>query len=121
MGHHVHIGAGSIVESAVIGDHVEIGRNCILGKLSVLKDSIRILDGSVVPPGTVLTSGTIWAGSPGKCLNLVCLKLNQLTTYLFLTASLSAKCIGDVAESFAEQHEIRSKDYYMRFKEAPRA
>lgn len=65
IGDHVHIGAGSIVEAAVIGNHVDIGKGCVLGKLSVLKDCIRILDGSVVPHGAVLASGTIWAGSPG--------------------------------------------------------
>lgn len=66
MGDHVHIGAGSIVESGVIGNHIDIGRGCILGKLSILKDCIRIMDGAVIPAGTVLASGTVWAGSPGE-------------------------------------------------------
>lgn len=65
MGDHVHVGADSIVESAVIGSHIDIGRGCVLGKLSVLKDCIRILDGAVIPQGAVLASGTVWAGSPG--------------------------------------------------------
>lgn len=62
----MHIGTGSIVQASAIGDRVEIGRDCILGKLCTLKDCIRLLDGTVVPPGAVLTSGTIWAGSPGE-------------------------------------------------------
>lgn len=91
LGDHVHIGADSVVESGVIGSHVDIGRNCILGKLSILKDCIRVLDDSVIPAGAVLASGTIWAGSP-------------------------AQCIGEVPESFVEKHEERTKDYYARFK-----
>jgi carbonic anhydrase/acetyltransferase-like protein (isoleucine patch superfamily) len=30
IGDHVHIGAGSVVEAATIGNHVEIGKNCVI-------------------------------------------------------------------------------------------
>jgi len=30
IGDHVHIGAGSVVEAAAIGNYVEIGKNCII-------------------------------------------------------------------------------------------
>lgn len=30
IGDHVHIGAGSVVEAAAIGNDVEIGKNCII-------------------------------------------------------------------------------------------
>lgn len=30
IGDHVHIGAGSVIEAATIGNHVEIGKNCII-------------------------------------------------------------------------------------------
>lgn len=30
LGDHVHIGAGSVVEAAAIGNYVEIGKNCII-------------------------------------------------------------------------------------------
>jgi serine acetyltransferase len=30
IGDHVHIGAGTIVEAATIGNNVEIGKNCVI-------------------------------------------------------------------------------------------
>lgn len=30
IGDHVHIGAGSVVEAATIGNNVEIGKNCVI-------------------------------------------------------------------------------------------
>lgn len=30
IGDYVHIGANSVVEAAIIGNHVEIGKNCII-------------------------------------------------------------------------------------------
>jgi len=70
MGDHVHIGAGTIVEAAMIGNHVDIGKNCVLGKFTIIKDCVRILDDSIVAPGTVMGNGTVWAGSPGKSRNV---------------------------------------------------
>lgn len=66
MGDHVHVGAGTIVEAAQIGNHVDIGKGCVLGKFTIIKDCVRILDDSIVAPGTVMGCGTIWAGSPGE-------------------------------------------------------
>jgi dynactin-5 len=86
MGEYVSIGAGSIVEAASIGSYVDIGRGCVVvrgalsahmafgaddpaqGKFCSIKDSVRVLDGSVLPAGTVLPSGTVWGGAPGQCL-----------------------------------------------------
>ncbi|UZJ51343.1 hypothetical protein CBS101457_000663 [Exobasidium rhododendri] len=93
IGDHVHIGAGTVVEAANIGNHVDIGKGCVLGRFAIIKDCVQILDESVVAPGTVMGSGTIWAGSP-------------------------AKCVGELSEMFAEQHETRTKDYYARFRPA---
>ena len=30
IGDHVHIGAGTVVEAATIGNNVEIGKNCVV-------------------------------------------------------------------------------------------
>ena len=36
VGDHVHIGSGTIVEAATIGNHVEIGRNCVIVSVKFL-------------------------------------------------------------------------------------
>jgi dynactin-5 len=33
IGDHVHIGAGTVVEAATIGNNVEIGKNCVIVRL----------------------------------------------------------------------------------------
>ncbi|GAA5858867.1 hypothetical protein JCM8547_007134 [Rhodosporidiobolus lusitaniae] len=66
IGDHVSIGANSVVEAASIGTGVEIGKNCIIGPLVILKDYSRIADNSVVGAGTIIPSLTEWAGSPAR-------------------------------------------------------
>src|ERR1700731_3489139 len=36
IGDHVHIGAGTVIEAATVGNHVEIGKNCIIVCVSFL-------------------------------------------------------------------------------------
>jgi dynactin-5 len=91
IGDHVHIGAGSVVEAATIGNHVEIGKNCIIvclplallprkdkaesfffylalsqGKFAIIKDCAKIADNTVLAPNTVVPALSLFAGSPGK-------------------------------------------------------
>ncbi|CZT41236.1 probable dynactin [Rhynchosporium secalis] len=63
---HVFIGAGSIIEAALVGSHVNIGSNCVIGKFTIIKDYVKILDGTVVPPNMVIPSFSIVAGRPGR-------------------------------------------------------
>lgn len=63
---HVFIGPSSIVEAALIGSHVNIGSNCVVGKFAIIKDYVRILDWTVVPPNMVIPSFSIVAGRPGR-------------------------------------------------------
>lgn len=65
MGDCVRIGPGSVVQASAIGSHVDIGRNCIVGRWSYIKDSAVVLDGTVLAPNTMVPSLTVWAGSPG--------------------------------------------------------
>ena len=62
------MGAGSIIEAALIGSHVNIGANCVIGKFTIIKDYVRILDGTVVPPNMVIPSFSIVAGRPGQVI-----------------------------------------------------
>lgn len=85
------VGANTIVEAASIGSHVEIGANCLVGRFVIIKDCVRILEGSVVAPNTVIPSFSIYGGSP-------------------------AGCVGQLPETFADTREATTKDYYSRFR-----
>lgn len=63
---HVFIGTNSIVEAGMVGNKVHIGQNCVIGKFAIIKDCVRILDGTVVPPGMIIPSFSIVAGRPGR-------------------------------------------------------
>ena len=87
IGDYVHIGANTIVEAATIGNHVEIGKNCVIvntlaypfylslltfaysllrqGKFTIIKDCAKIADNSIIPPNTVIPALTLFTGSPG--------------------------------------------------------
>jgi len=71
IGDHVYVGPGSIVEAALIGSHVHIGQGCVIGKFVIIKDFVRILDGTVVPPNMVIPSSSIVAGRPGRVIGEV--------------------------------------------------
>lgn len=87
LGDYVHIGANTIVEAATIGNHVEIGKNCVIvntlsllhlslprtrilllpqGKFTIIKDCAKIADNTIIPPNTVIPALTLFAGSPGE-------------------------------------------------------
>jgi dynactin-5 len=84
IGDFVHIGANTIIEAATIGNHVEIGKNCVIvsgflgrlnrlltyslypqGKFTIIKDCTKIADNTIIPPNTVIPALTLFAGSPG--------------------------------------------------------
>lgn len=51
---------------AQVGSYVHIGKNCVLGRLSMLKDCCAILDGTVLAPDTVVPPFAVFAGNPGR-------------------------------------------------------
>lgn len=66
MGDHVFVGEGTVVQAATIGSHVYIGDNAVIDEFAIVKDYVRILDGTVVPPNMVIPSFTIVAGQPAR-------------------------------------------------------
>lgn len=66
LGDHVFIGEGTVVQAATIGSHVHIGQNVAVGEFSIIKDYVRILDGTIVPPNMVIPSFSIVAGQPAR-------------------------------------------------------
>ena len=71
MGEHVFVGEGAVVEAAVLGSYVHVGRGAVIGKFAILKDYVRVLDGSVVAAGMVVPSFSIVAGRPARVVGEV--------------------------------------------------
>jgi dynactin-5 len=71
LGEHVYIGPGSVVEAAMIGSHVHIQAGCVIGKFAIIKEYVRILEGTVVPPNMVIPSFSIVAGRPARVVGEV--------------------------------------------------
>ncbi|KAF8545475.1 trimeric LpxA-like protein [Trichophaea hybrida] len=65
LGDHVFIGEGAVVEAAMVGSFVHIGAGSVIGKFSIIKDCVRIEEGTVVAPNTVIPPFSRVAGRPG--------------------------------------------------------
>ncbi|KPM39043.1 hypothetical protein AK830_g7488 [Neonectria ditissima] len=66
IGDHVFVGQGTIVQAASVGNHVHIGKGCTVGEFAIIKDYVKILDGTVIPPTMVIPSFSIVAGQPAR-------------------------------------------------------
>ncbi|OAL39190.1 hypothetical protein AYO20_01508 [Fonsecaea nubica] len=63
---YVYIGPNTHIRAAEIRSNVWIGANCTIGNMVMIKDNVRILDGTVLPPNTIWAGGTVIAGRPGR-------------------------------------------------------
>lgn len=68
---HVYIGPNTVVRAAEIRSNVHIGANCVIGNMALIKDNIRILEGSVIPANSVWASGSVIAGAPARVVGEV--------------------------------------------------
>jgi dynactin-5 len=66
IGDHVFIGQGTVVQAASIGNHVYIGKSCVVNEFAIIKDYVKVLDGTIVPANMVIPSFSIVAGQPGR-------------------------------------------------------
>jgi dynactin 5 len=71
IGDHVYVGPGTVIEAALIGNRVNIGAGCVIGKFAIIKDFVQILEGTVVPANMVIPSFSIVAGRPGRVVGEV--------------------------------------------------
>ncbi|KAK3326805.1 dynactin subunit 5 [Apodospora peruviana] len=71
MGDHVFVGSQSVVQAASVGSHVHIGAKVVVGEFAIIKDYVRILDGSIVPPNMVIPSFSVVAGQPARVIGEV--------------------------------------------------
>ncbi|ETN43446.1 uncharacterized protein HMPREF1541_02605 [Cyphellophora europaea CBS 101466] len=68
---HVFVGTGSVVRAAEIRSHVHIGANVVVGNMVVIKEGVRVLDGSVLPANSVWASGAVVGGRPARVVGSV--------------------------------------------------
>ncbi|KEY72073.1 hypothetical protein S7711_00090 [Stachybotrys chartarum IBT 7711] len=68
IGDHVFIGQNSVVQAASIGNHVLIGKGCVINEFAIIKDYVKILDGTIIPASMVVPSFSIVAGQPGRVI-----------------------------------------------------
>jgi dynactin-5 len=50
----------------MIGSYVHIGERATIGKFSIIKEYVKILPGTVLPPNSVIPAFSIVAGVPGR-------------------------------------------------------
>ena len=69
IGDFVTIEQGCVLEAVTIGNHVKIGKDCIIGAFVVIKDCCEIADGSIIAPFTVIPPFSHYRGTPSNiCL-----------------------------------------------------
>ncbi|KPI43606.1 Dynactin subunit 5 [Cyphellophora attinorum] len=68
---HVFIGASSVIRALEIKSHVWIGANVTVGNMCIIKENVKVLDGSVLPQGSVWASGNVVGGRPARVVGVV--------------------------------------------------
>ncbi|KAI0146975.1 trimeric LpxA-like protein [Xylariaceae sp. FL1272] len=71
LGDHVYIGERTVIQAATIGSHVHVGQDVVIGEFAIIKDYVRILDGSIVAPNMVIPSFSVVAGQPARVVGEV--------------------------------------------------
>lgn len=66
IGNNVSIAHNAIVHGAKINDNVLVGMGAILMDDVIVESNSIIAAGAVVPKGTLIKSGSVWAGVPAK-------------------------------------------------------
>ena len=66
LGDNVYVGPGAVIEAATLGSNVWIGAGAIVGRLAIIRDGAKVLEGSVVPPGMVIGAGEVVGGRPAR-------------------------------------------------------
>ncbi|KAI9812910.1 MAG: hypothetical protein M1827_004428 [Pycnora praestabilis] len=71
IGDHVFVGEGAVLEAAVVGNYVSIGKGAVVGKFAILRDWVKVLEGAVVPGGMVVPTGSVVGGRPARVVEEV--------------------------------------------------
>jgi len=102
IGDHVHIGAGTVVEAATIGNNVEIGKNCVIVRSFPRASFLALYTGAlyIVSVFSVCCSGRVEGTEPGQCL---------LTLALILCAFL----LKHVRSSIPPRRQNHNSQHYI--------
>ncbi|KAI0134003.1 dynactin Arp1 p25 subunit, partial [Xylariales sp. AK1849] len=71
LGDHVFIGESTVVQAATVGSHVHIAKDVVVGEFAIIKDYVRILEGTIIPANMVIPSFSIVAGQPARIIGEV--------------------------------------------------
>ncbi|KAK5739526.1 hypothetical protein LTR17_005215 [Elasticomyces elasticus] len=71
IGDNVFIGTGTHVSALSISSHVHIGAGCVLSPFCVIKESCKILPGTVIPSHMIIPPGSIVGGRPARVIGEV--------------------------------------------------
>jgi dynactin-5 len=72
IGDHVYIDSDCVLMGAQIGAYVHIGKNCVIGRSTIIRDCCEIRANSVLAPDTVVPPFSLLAGSPGLFPRSLC-------------------------------------------------
>jgi len=108
IGNHVSVGAGAIIHAATLHDGVVVGESAQVLDGATVGSYSMIAPASVVTPGTKVSEGELWSGTPAK-------KVRALTEQE--KVQIMARAL-ETAE-LANEHAIEcSKDYKQVMEEA---
>lgn len=71
IGDNVYVGPGCTIQAASISSHVWIGEKCVLQPFVMVRESVKILPGSIVPANMVIPSNSLVAGRPARIIGEV--------------------------------------------------
>jgi len=55
-----------MIEAASIGTNVWIEQGAVVGKMAIIRDNVRVLEGAVVPDYMVIGVGSVVGGRPAR-------------------------------------------------------
>lgn len=55
-----------MIEAASIGSNVSIGEGSVVGKMAIIRDTVMVLEGTVVPDYMVVGVGSVVGGRPAR-------------------------------------------------------
>lgn len=118
IGSNVTIGPGATIHAATIEDCVVVGMGATLMDGSKVESRSVVAAGALVPPGTTIPSGQVWAGAPAKFLRSLmedeaAFVSAAADSYLELAsqhAEENAKSFDEVEASKAQRADRISRD-----------